>query len=603
MRAAVAGEYGSQSRADPVVANVATALARNSLLLRDLPATPAVQSWTSHALLRVFPAAFDWSGGLLSAAELTSLRQETSEAPTRSGLQPLDDQLIAALIEDGRASHTDLAHRADTTALTARRRPEALVGGQVIRLATEVDLTRLGIRAEALLWITVAPRGLEETGRQLSRHPQGRFTAAYTGPANLLVAVAAADLDALHQFMSDTIGVLEHISAVEVAPILTGVKRTVWCDRAASEPSAVRWPISGTAHTLSMCAEVSAMARAVWSGVLTFGLVTVPVQLFTATETHTIHFHQLQRGTLDRVRNKRVNERTGEEVPFDEIVKGFDTGEGEYVIVDPEELDEIAPGRSRAIDISGFVDLDSIDPVFFDRTYYLGPKGEEYGKVYALLREALASARKAGVATFVMRSHEYLVALKAEAGVLTMHTLHWADEVRDPSKEISTLPGKTKATDKELSMAGQLIDTLSIDWTPEEWHDTFQEKVAQLLKAKQAGEPVEKAAPPPKSTNVIDLMEALQASVDRARSPKAHEKKAGTGTRRTSRRKKTAASAHGQRSTAGRRAPTTAELRDLTKAELYQRAADADVPGRSSMNRDELIHALAPGGGRKARAS
>ncbi|WP_432189803.1 Ku protein [Streptomyces sp. Tue6028] len=116
------------------------------------------------------------------------------------------------------------------------------------------------------------------------------------------------------------------------------------------------------------------MARSVWSGVITFGLATVPVQLFTATETHTIHFHQLQRGTSDRVRNRRVNERTGEEVPFDEIVKGFDTGEGEYVFVDPEELDDIAPGRSRAIDISGFVDLDSIDPVYFDRTYYLGPK-------------------------------------------------------------------------------------------------------------------------------------------------------------------------------------------------------------------------------------
>ncbi|WP_181805442.1 Lrp/AsnC family transcriptional regulator [Streptomyces shenzhenensis] len=200
--------------------------ARNNLLLRDLPATPAVRSWTSHLLLRVFPAAFDWSGGLLTESELTRLRQDLPAVPTRPALQPVDHQLIAALIEDGRASYTDLARRADTTALTARRRLEALVGGQVLRLATEVDLGRLGIRAEALLWITVAPGGLEETGQRLSRHPQVRFASATTGPANLLVAVAAADLDALYHFMSGTVGALEHVSTVEVTPILSGVKRT-----------------------------------------------------------------------------------------------------------------------------------------------------------------------------------------------------------------------------------------------------------------------------------------------------------------------------------------------------------------------------------------
>ena len=198
--------------------------ARNSLLLRDLPATPAVQSWTSHILLRVFPAAFDWSGGLLTEAELAGLRPEL---PTpRSTLQHIDQALIATLVEDGRASYTDLARRADTTALTARRRLEALVGDQVIRLATEVDLARLGIRTEALLWITVAPGGLEETGRQLSRHPQVRFASATTGSANLLVAVAAADLNALYHFLNDTIGALPHVTTLEVTPILSGVKRT-----------------------------------------------------------------------------------------------------------------------------------------------------------------------------------------------------------------------------------------------------------------------------------------------------------------------------------------------------------------------------------------
>ncbi|MGV9929621.1 Lrp/AsnC family transcriptional regulator [Streptomyces olivaceoviridis] len=200
--------------------------ARNNLLLRDLPATPAVRSWTSHVLLRVFPAAFDWSGGLLTEAELAGLRPHPPAAPARPVLQPLDHRLIRALTEDGRASYTDLARRVGTTALTARRRVEALVGGQVLRLATEVDLARLGVRAEALLWVTVAPGALEETGQQLSRHPQVRFAAATTGSANLLVAVAAADLDALYRFLTDTIGALEHITALEVTPILTGVKRT-----------------------------------------------------------------------------------------------------------------------------------------------------------------------------------------------------------------------------------------------------------------------------------------------------------------------------------------------------------------------------------------
>ncbi|MFG2971168.1 Lrp/AsnC family transcriptional regulator [Streptomyces sp. NPDC048288] len=200
--------------------------ARNNLLLRDLPATPAVQSWTSHVLLRVFPAAFDWSGGLLTETELAALRPDMPPAAARPSLQPLDHQLITALVEDGRASYTDLAHRADTTALTARRRLEALTAGQILRLATEVDLARLGIRAEALLWITVAPGGLEDTGRQLSRHPQVRFASAVTGPANLLVAVAAADLDALYLFLSETIGALPHVTTIDVTPILTGVKRT-----------------------------------------------------------------------------------------------------------------------------------------------------------------------------------------------------------------------------------------------------------------------------------------------------------------------------------------------------------------------------------------
>ncbi|MFM9450351.1 Ku protein [Streptomyces europaeiscabiei] len=344
------------------------------------------------------------------------------------------------------------------------------------------------------------------------------------------------------------------------------------------------------------------MARAVWSGALSFGLVALPVQLFTATESHTIRFNQLQRGTSDRVRNKRVNERTGEEVPMEEIVKGFDMGD-EYVVVEPGELDEIAPGQSKSLEITGFVDLDQVEPVFFDKTYYLAPKGKEYAKVYALLHRALAQANKVGIATVVMRNREYLVAVKAEGDVLAMHTMHWADEVRDPHREIGSLPEETQVADKELQTAVQLVEALSIDWNPEEYHDTYQEKMLQLVEAKRTGQTVEKGEPPPRSTNVIDLMGALEASVERARSARKNgaettEEAAGVRSPATLKQAAEKRQARPEKKAAK---PHASELEGLTKAELYQRASEADIPGRSSMTREELIKALTGKSGQRGK--
>ncbi|MBT2396734.1 Ku protein [Streptomyces sp. ISL-100] len=349
------------------------------------------------------------------------------------------------------------------------------------------------------------------------------------------------------------------------------------------------------------------MARPVWSGALTFGLVSLPVQMFTATDSHTVHFHQLQRGTSDRVRNKRVNERTGDEVPLDEIVKGYDAGD-EYVLIEPGELEDIAPGRSQAVEISGFVDLEQVKPIFFDKTYYLAPKGKEYAKIYALLERALAQADKAGIATFVMH-RQYLVAVKAEGGLLTLHTLHWADEIRNPREEIGSLPEKSDVTSRELKMAEQLIETLSMEWKPEEFHDTFQEQVRKLIEAKRTGESVEKAEPPAQATNVVDLMEALRASVDQARSPKDRGKgKSAAGDAPVARIKDAADKRRAGRAAKPKPKPEAekkaSSLDSLTKAELYQRATDAGVPGRSSMTREELIKALSgKRGQRKAQAS
>ncbi|MFH8240832.1 Ku protein [Streptomyces sp. NPDC018321] len=345
------------------------------------------------------------------------------------------------------------------------------------------------------------------------------------------------------------------------------------------------------------------MARAIWTGVITFGLVSVPVGLFTATENHTVRFHQLQRGTSDRIRNRRVNERTGKEVDPGDIVKGYEVGEGEYVVVEPDELDEIAPGRSRALEITDFVELDRIAPVYFDRTYYVAPRGKEYLKVYELLRAALAESGKAGVATFVMRNRQYLTVLRAEDEVLVLQTLHWADEVRDPVGELPELPSDRVGRGKELDMALRLVDALSGSWEPDRYHDTYQEKVRELVRAKAEGEEVAVAEEAPQATNVVDLMEVLQGSLERAKDTGAGADtgggkpagKAKTGERPAGSRKKATAPSR------KKKPPTRSELRELSKAELYQRATDQDVAGRSRMSREELIDALTGTGGRRRK--
>ncbi|MFJ4283938.1 Ku protein [Streptomyces massasporeus] len=354
------------------------------------------------------------------------------------------------------------------------------------------------------------------------------------------------------------------------------------------------------------------MARAIWTGVVSFGLVSVPVGLYSATEDHTLHFHQLQRGTADRIRNRRVNERTGDEVDTSDIVKGYEVGEGQYVLVEPEELDEIAPGRSQTIDITDFVDLEEIEPVYFARTYYLAPRGKEYTKVYELLRAALAQSNRVGVATFVMRGKQYLTALRAENKVLVLQTLHWADEVRDPGKELPELPSGRAGKGKELDMALQLVDSLSGPWEPSRYRDTYQEKVRELVKAKAEGQEVAAAEEAPAATNVVDLMQALQGSIDQARGG---ERKRPGSAAKTARK---SAAGRSKKATAGKEQPKAArassasrreraagkdELRQLSKAELYERATEQDLPGRSKMSRQELIDALSRSGGRRKKKS
>ncbi len=197
------------------------------------------------------------------------------------------------------------------------------------------------------------------------------------------------------------------------------------------------------------------MARAIWSGVLTFGLVSVPVEMYSATEAHGPVFHQFEEGTADRIRYQRVNERTTDEVEYSDIVKGADTGGGHYVMLDQDELDSIAPGRSRSMEIRTFVNLADIDRIYFNKTYYLGPRGEDTGKVYGLLLAAMGDSDKAAIASFVMRGKECLAAVRADGNLLVLETLFFADEVRSPP------PGAALPTGKYLSIvvdAGTLPD-------------------------------------------------------------------------------------------------------------------------------------------------
>ncbi|HVH23116.1 MAG TPA: Ku protein [Pseudonocardia sp.] len=319
------------------------------------------------------------------------------------------------------------------------------------------------------------------------------------------------------------------------------------------------------------------MARAIWTGSIAFGLVSIPVGLYTATDDHTIHFHQFQRGTSDRVRNKRVNERTGREIEFDDIVKGADVGDGEHVIVEPDELDAIAPGRSRSLEISEFVDLDEIDPIYFQRTYWLAPTSDEYAKPYALLRQAMNATNRAGIGTFVMRGKEYLAAVRADRDVLAMHTLYFADEVRDPG-ELEHVPGRRakRGTDKELDMATGLIESMSTPWRPEQHRDSYEDRVRKLIEDKHRGREVVTESEPPEPTEMSDLLDALQRSVEAARKSGSTKRTSGTA------KSKSAKSS----------ATKPADLGSASKQQLLRLARELNVPGRSSMTRDQLATAV-----------
>jgi DNA end-binding protein Ku len=323
------------------------------------------------------------------------------------------------------------------------------------------------------------------------------------------------------------------------------------------------------------------MARAIWTGVVSFGLVSVPVALYSATHEHEVSFHQFEKDTSDRIRYHRVNERTGREVDYDDIVKGADIGGGQYVMLDPDELDAIAPGRSRTLEIHTFVELDDIDPIYYQKSYFVGPGSGETAKTFALLRDAMAKTNRAAIGTLVMRNKEYLAAIRAQDELLVLETMFFADEVRDPHKEIDDLPSQTRTRPQEMKMATQLIDSMSGPWQPEDYRDTYTDRVKDLIKAKKKGAEVTLADQAPEPTPVTDLMEVLRRSVDAAKQSRGGAKKAAKRATKATSAKTTAA----KKQSAPAKKATTAKKSSTTAKAKRDAAGKKSTAGRKSAGR------------------
>src|SRR5438270_7522370 len=270
------------------------------------------------------------------------------------------------------------------------------------------------------------------------------------------------------------------------------------------------------------------MARAIWKGSISFGLVNIPIALYPATRREELKFRLLRKTDLSPVNYKRVAEKEGKEVAWDEIVKGYEYEKGKYVILKEEDFARVDLEATQTVDIQDFVEQDEIDPMFFYKPYYLEPqKGGD--KAYVLLRDSLKDTNKVGIAKVVINARQYLAGVKPEDGVLILELMHFADELADPSK--LHVPKKMEAGKREVDMAKALIGSMTSKWNPEKYHDDYREAVMKVIeeKVEHGGEEIEeKPKKAPKPTKVIDLVSVLQKSLE----------KAGGGARKTAHSKR-----------------------------------------------------------------
>ncbi|HVX33422.1 MAG TPA: Ku protein [Solirubrobacterales bacterium] len=255
------------------------------------------------------------------------------------------------------------------------------------------------------------------------------------------------------------------------------------------------------------------MARAIWSGNISFGLLNVPVRMYSAVARRNIALREIRESDSARIKHRRVAEGTDEEVPYDEIIKAYELTPGQYVPLTKDEMAALAPEKTRAIDVQDFVDLDEIDPMYFDSPYYLGP-AEGAEKAYGLLKRAMKASGKVAIARFVLRNKEHLAAIRSDGNVLTLTTMRFADEVV-PVDELEILPDKAqKPAKREQEMAEQLIESLSTDFEPAAYHDEYREQLLALIERKAEGKEIVAAeAEAPKATKAPDLMAALEESI------------------------------------------------------------------------------------------
>ena len=277
------------------------------------------------------------------------------------------------------------------------------------------------------------------------------------------------------------------------------------------------------------------MPRAIWSGAISFGLVNIPIKLFNGVSRKNVHFNQIDSRSGSRIQYRKVSAADGEEVPAEAIVKGYQLASGDYVLVGDDELAALDPEASRTVDIEQFVDLEEIDPMFYDSAYFVAPDKAAM-KPYALLAKAMEEEGKVAIARFVMRTKQYLAALRSKDGVLVLSTMVYADEVNDPF-DLAEIDGvtDTDVSSRELQMASQLIESLTEPFEPDKFEDTYRNQVLDLVERKAAGEEEVVAAPAPAAEEkVVDLMAALEASVKeakeaRTRHPTAKQAASGNG--------------------------------------------------------------------------
>ena len=274
--------------------------------------------------------------------------------------------------------------------------------------------------------------------------------------------------------------------------------------------------------------RITCMARAIWKGSISFGLVNIPIALYPATRREELKFRLLRKSDLSPVNYKRVAEKDGKEVPWDQIVKGYEYEKGKYVVLQEDDFQRVDLEATQTVDIQDFVDLEEIDPMFFYKPYYLEPqKGGD--KAYALLRDALKDSNKVGIAKVVIKTRQYLAGVKPEDRALVLELMHFADELADPEK--LRVPKKIEVGKREMTMARSLIDSMSSKWEPQKYKDDYREALMEVIEEKvEAGgkEIEEKPKKAPKPTKVIDLVSVLQKSLDQTGTKKKSRTKSRT---------------------------------------------------------------------------